>query len=80
MARQTEQIRDFYNRVVGYIITDTVTGDKEGRDFYQRVVGYYKKNLNQTRDFYQRVVGKGDMLSSLIMEADRKYKEAQKKR
>lgn len=74
MARKTEQLRDFYQRIIGYIITDTVTGDKEGRDFYQRVVGYYKKDLNQTRDFYQRVVGTGDQLAALIKQADEKYR------
>ncbi len=74
MARQTEQIRDFYQRIIGYVITDTVTGDAEGRDFYQRVVGYYKKSLNQTRDFYQRVVGTGNQLVSLIQQAENKYR------
>ena len=38
MAKETKIIRDFYNRIQGYIITDTKTGNKEARDFYQKVI------------------------------------------
>ena len=69
---QRETIKDFYNRIVGYIETDTVTGNKTGRDFYNRVVGYYNKNLNVTRDFYNRIVGRGDTLASLVMQSEAK--------
>ena len=41
-------VRDYYQRIIGYIDTDTVTGDQVGRDFYQWIVGYYKKSRNQT--------------------------------
>ena len=51
MAKETKIIRDFYNRIQGYIITDTKTGNKEARDFYQRILGYYIKDLDQTRNF-----------------------------
>ena len=60
-----EPIRDYYNRIIGYIETKP-NGDKIGYDFYLRIVGYYEKNSNLTKDFYRRVVGRGDMLSSLI--------------
>ena len=69
---QRETIKDFYNRIVGYIETDTATGNKTGRDFYNRVVGYYNKNLNVTRDFYNRIVGRGDTLASLVMQSEAK--------
>lgn len=68
--KNTEIIRDFYNRIIGYIETDSATGNKIGRDFYRRVVGYYDKKLNVTRDFYQRIVGRGDILASLIAQAE----------
>lgn len=70
--KETETIRDFYGRILGYIITDTVTGDAEARDFYQRILGFYKKDLNQTRDFYKRIIGKGNLLASLITQANDK--------
>lgn len=72
--RSTEVLRDFYNRIIGYIETDSITGDKVGRDFYNRIIGYYKKNLNQTTDFYGRIVGKGDILASLIVMEEAKRK------
>lgn len=68
MSRET--LKDFYNRIVGYIETDTVTGDKVGRDFYNRIVGRYDKKLNVTRDFYNRIVSKGDTLASLVMQSE----------
>lgn len=67
-----EKIKDFYNRIIGYIETDSVTGDKIGKDFYRRIVGYYDKKTNTTKDFYKRIVAKGDILSSLIIAEDNK--------
>ena len=69
----TEVIKDFYNRIIGYIETDNY-GNKVGKDFYRRIVGYYDKKLNITKDFYNRIVGRGDMLSSLIVQAEAKNK------
>ena len=66
-----EPIKDFYNRILGYIETKP-NGDKIGYDFYLRVVGYYEKKGNLTKDFYRRVIGKGDLLSSLIINANNK--------
>lgn len=60
-----EPIKDYYNRIIGYIETKP-NGDKIGYYFYLRIVGYYEKNSNLTKDFYRRIVGRGDMLSSLI--------------
>ena len=70
--RQKETLKDFYNRIIGYIETDSVTGDKVGRDFYNRIVGRYDKKLNVTRDFYNRIVSQGDTLASLIMQSEAK--------
>ena len=65
-----QPVRDFYKRIIGWIDTDSVTGDQVGRDFYMRVVGYYDAKLNVTRDFYKRIVNYGNMLPSLIQQAD----------
>lgn len=64
----TEPIKDFYNRIIGYVDTKP-NGDKIGYDFYRRIVGYYEKRSNLTKDFYRRVVGHGDLLVSLIVQA-----------
>lgn len=69
---QKETLKDFYNRVIGYIETDSVTGDKVGRDFYNRIVGRYDKKLNVTRDFYNRIISQGDTLASLIIQSEAK--------
>ena len=66
----TDIVKDYYNRIIGYVEIDSVTGNKIGRDFYRRVVGYYNKNLNITQDFYKRTVGRGDLLTSLIVQAE----------
>ena len=65
-----QPVRDFYKRIIGWIDTDSTTGDQIGRDFYMRVVGYYDAKLNVTRDFYKRIVNYGNMLASLIQQAD----------
>lgn len=64
-----EPIKDFYNRIIGYVDTKP-NGDQTGYDFYKRIVGYYDKRANVTRDFYKRIVGKGNMLTGLIMQAE----------
>lgn len=61
------ELRNFKGEILGYIETDTTTGDKIGKDFYQRVVGYYDAKQNVTRDFYKVIVYKGgDGLVALI--------------
>ena len=65
-----QPVRDFYKKIIGWIDTDSVTGDQIGRDFYMRIVGYYDAKLNVTRDFYKRIVNYCNMLASLIQQAD----------
>lgn len=64
-----EPIKDFYNRIIGYVDTKP-NGDQTGYDFYKRIVGYYDKRANVTRDFYKRIVGRGNMLTGLIIQAE----------
>ena len=62
---KTEIIRDFYNRIIGYIDTDNL-GNKVARNSYRRILGRYDKRQNVTRDFYNRIIGKGDLLGMLL--------------
>ena len=66
-----ETIRDFNNRIIGYVETDS-NGNKTARDFYNRILGYYDAEQKVTRDFYRRIVARGDAVVGLI------YAEAQK--
>ena len=60
-----QTIRDFYNRIIGYIETDQ-HGNKVVKDFYRRVLGKYDAKQDVTRDFYNRVIAKGDITASLL--------------
>lgn len=59
-------IREWTGKIIGWLETDTTTGDKTIRDFYGRILGTYDKKLDLTRDFYGRMVAKGDQLSMLL--------------
>lgn len=63
---QKERIKDWTGKVIGFIETDTVTGNKIARDFYGRIQGRYNKRLNITQDFYGRTVYKGDQVAMMI--------------
>lgn len=63
--RKIQTIRDFYNRIIGYIETDD-KGNKIVKDFYRRIVGKYDAKQDVTRDFYNRIIAKGDITTSLI--------------
>lgn len=69
-----ETIRDFYNRIIGYVETDDL-GNKTIRDFYNRILGYYDAKQNVTRDFYNRIVARGDSSVGLIYAEDAKNKK-----
>ena len=60
-----QTVRDFYNRIIGYIETDK-EGNKIVRDFYRKILGRYDKKHDVTRDFYNRIIAKGDLSSSLL--------------
>ena len=60
-----QTIRDFYNRVIGYIETDR-DGNKIVRNFYKKILGRYDKKHDVTRDYYNRIIGKGDLSTMLL--------------
>lgn len=61
-------IYDFYHRVIGFIETDTRTGNKVAMDFYHRTLGFYEADLDATSDFYHRRIAHGDVTASLVMQ------------
>jgi hypothetical protein len=66
MNRQT--ITDFYGKILGYVSTDSRTGDKTATNFYGKILGYYRKSSNVTTDFYGKIVAKGDAVTGLVYE------------
>ena len=61
----TITIRDFHNRIIGYIETQP-NGDKIVRDFYRRILGRYDKKQDVNRDFYNRIIARGDQAAALL--------------
>ncbi|MBO5712219.1 MAG: hypothetical protein J6R47_05205 [Acholeplasmatales bacterium] len=66
-----QTIRDFYNRILGYIETDK-DGNKIVRDFYRKILGRYDKKQDVTRDFYNRIIARGDNTSALLYNTNMK--------
>ena len=58
-------VKDFYNRIIGFIETDE-SGNKLVKDFYNKIVGKYDARQDVTKDFYNRIVGKGDQCGLLL--------------
>ena len=61
-----EKVRDWTGRIIGFIETDTITGNKIAKDFYGRMLGRYVKKFNTTQDFHGRLVAQGDATMGLI--------------
>lgn len=68
-----EIIRQFNGKIIGYIETNTKTGEAQARDFYGRILGTYDPTYAKnkgwagcTRDFYGRIIGQGNQLQGLI--------------
>mgnify|MGYP007064931448 FL=1 len=61
-----ETIKDWTGKILGFVETDSRTGNKIIRDFYGRIKGKYDKKLNVTRDFYGRKVANGDQLLMML--------------
>lgn len=64
--RDKQPIREWNGNIIGWVETDSITGDKIIRDFYGRILGKYDKKFNVTRDFYGRVLYKGDQSGLLL--------------
>lgn len=66
---KSRPIQNFRGIIMGYIITDTSTGNERATDFYGRILGYYNKNTDFTSAFSGQILNKGNTLASLISEA-----------
>lgn len=67
MSRET--IKDRYQRTLGYIITEN-SGRQKALDAAQRTLGYYYPDQDVTKDAGQRTIAHGNVLASLIYDAD----------
>ena len=62
----TEYIKDFSQKILGILETDT-NGNQNVRNFPGRqILGYYKKDMDITTDFYGRIISRGNTVISLI--------------
>ena len=61
-----EPVKDWRGQILGFIETDTQTGNKKIKDFYGKIKGKYNKRLDITQDFYGRKVSNGDQLLRLL--------------
>ena len=61
-----EPVKDWRGKILGFIETDTQTGNKKIKDFYGKIKGKYNKRLDITQDFYGRKVSDGDQLLRLL--------------
>ena len=67
MSRQT--IKDRFQRTLGYIVQEP-GGRQKALNASQRTLGYYYPAQNVTKDASQRTIAHGNVLASLIYDAD----------
>lgn len=63
---ERDKVKNWQGRIIGFIDTDSVTGNQVVRDFYGRILGKYNKKLNITQDFYGRTVAKGNRVAMFL--------------
>lgn len=64
---QTEEIRNFANQIIGYIVTES-DGTQIAKNWARQNLGYYYPNKNETRNWARQIIAKGNVLSALIWE------------
>ena len=62
-------IKDRYQRTLGYIVSE-FRGRQRGLDSHRRTLGYYDADRDVTMDAGQRIIARGNVLASLIFNAD----------
>jgi len=67
VSQQT--IKDRYQRTLGYIVTE-FGGRQKALDASRRTLGYYYPQQDVTKDAGQRTIAHGNVLASLIYDAD----------
>ena len=64
-----ETIKDRYQRTLGYIVTEN-SGRQKALDAARRTLGYYYPQQDVTKDAAQRTIAHGNVLASLIYDAE----------
>ncbi len=67
-----EKITDFYGYILGYIRTDTITGDKTAYNFSRVILGKYDSRNNVTKDFLGKIISRGDTTTALVYNSKNK--------
>ena len=67
MSRET--IKDRYQRTLDYIVTEN-GGRQKALDAARRTLGYYYPQHDVTKDAGQRTIAHGNVLASLIYDAE----------
>ena len=67
-----QPIKDRNYRIIGYIDTDSSSGDKTAYSFAGKIVGFYQKQFDRTITYTTEIVGFGDQLVSLLYIEDNK--------
>lgn len=67
-----DKITDFYGHILGYVQTDTTTGNKTAYNFYRAILGKYDSRNNVTRDFYGKIISRGDTTTALVYNSENK--------
>lgn len=65
MIKKQIPIKDFYQRILGWVEEDE-DGNKTVRSYHQTIVARYNKRRDVTTDFYGRILGTGDFATSLL--------------
>ena len=64
-------IKDFYGKIIGSLEEDD---DKIlAKDFYGKILGRYDKKTNTTKDFFGKIIATGNIVSSLIWQANAEH-------
>ena len=66
-----DTIKNYYGKILGYIETDSVTGNKVAYDFYRKILGRYNKREDCTKNFYGKVLSRGDTTIALVYNQQR---------
>jgi len=67
MSQKT--IKDRYQRTLGYIVTE-FRGRQKALNAARRTLGYYYPQQDVTKDAAQRTIAHGNVLASLIYDAE----------
>lgn len=74
MATKRLILKNEKGSIMGFIDTNTKTGDMTAKDINGNILGFYRKKENYTKDIRGRILTIGDTLAALISQAYEKTK------